>query len=298
MELFQLLRHDLPVLLVGHAEPAVGGFQHGDLQLAGLHLAVHHHRQQTLRLDIVPGLVAQEVLKICPQRREDGGREAPEVHGHHGVRVQRPVLRQVLQRAVGVQLDLQGLPDSLELAVRHGTDAPGHRAVEAGGVLQKIPHHGGPARLGQLDKFIVNGLVGVDAVVVVGIDDATGLVDHVRRAQQGVDGAEGLGPLRRDGIKVRHGGKVLEGVGHLHGAAVPGGLLCQIISAQPVHHLLHLGLDDEHNLVEARAQGVVNGILHQNLVMGSDAVHLLTAAVAGAQARRHDDQRYFHVIFS
>ena len=113
---------------------------------------------------------------------------------------------------------------------------------------------------------------------------------HIRRAQQGVDGAEGLRTPLGDGVKIRHGGKILERVGHLHGAAVLRRLVPQIAAAQPLHHLLHLRLDDEHDLVEPRPDGVVDGVFHQDLMVGADAVHLLAAAVAGAQARRHDDQ--------
>ncbi|MPM39543.1 hypothetical protein SDC9_86177 [bioreactor metagenome] len=36
VEGFQLLRHPLPVLPVGHAKPAVGGVKHGDFQRAVL----------------------------------------------------------------------------------------------------------------------------------------------------------------------------------------------------------------------------------------------------------------------
>ena len=39
----------------------------------------------------------------------------------------------------------------------------------------------------------------------------------------------------------------------------------------------------------------MDGVFHQNLMVGTDAVHLLAAAVAGTQARRHDDQRNLHV---
>ena len=44
-------------------------------------------------------------------------------------------------------------------------------------------------------------------------------MDHIRRAQQRVDRAKGLGPLRRNGVKTRHGGKTLECIGPLHSAA-------------------------------------------------------------------------------
>ena len=290
MELAELLRHDLPVLMVGHAEPLVRGVKDGHLQRALLQLIPHHHRQQALGLDIFPGLRAKEVFKVLPQGGEDAGGKPPEVHGHHRLRGQVRALRQIPQRAVGIQLDLQCLPDGAELSVLHRAHAAGHRAVEAGGILQQIPHHGGLSRLRQLHQLVIDGAVGVDAVIVVGIDDAEGLMHHIRRAQQGMDRPEGLGPLRRNPVEVRHGGKVLKDIGHLHRRAVQCGLPRQIVPAQAAHHLLHLRLDDEHHLAEPRPEGVVDGVLHQDLVVGPDAVHLLAAAVAGPKARRHDDQ--------
>ena len=162
--------------------------------------------------------------------------------------------------------------------------------MKAGGVFEQIAHHSGLARLRQLHQLLIDGAVSVDPVVVVRVDDAAGLMDHVCRAQQCMDRAEGLGPLRRDLVKVRHGGKVLERISHLYGAAVQGRLFGQVVAADPVHHLLHLRLDDEHHLAEPRPEGVVDGVLHQNLVMGPDAVHLLAAAVPGPKPRRHNDQ--------
>ena len=108
-----------------------------------------------------------------------------------------------------------------------------------------------------------------------------------------MDRAEGPGSLRRDGVKRGNGGEVLKGIFHLHGAAVRGGPAAEIAAVR-LHHLPHLRLDDEHHLAEARPEGVVDGVLHENFPVGADAVHLLAAAVAGAQARRHNYQREFH----
>ena len=69
----QLRRHRLPVLVVRHAEPAVCRVQHGYLQLSLLQQVSHHARQQALRLDVVPGLAAQEVVEVGLQLLKDGG---------------------------------------------------------------------------------------------------------------------------------------------------------------------------------------------------------------------------------
>ena len=108
-----------------------------------------------------------------------------------------------------------------------------------------------------------------------------------------MNGAEGPGPSLRNGVESGDGGKVLKGVFHLYGGAVQSGPAAEIAAAI-LHHFPHLRLDDEDHLAEARPEGVVDGVLHQNFPMGADAVHLLISAIAGAQARRHNHQREFH----
>ena len=49
-----------------------------------------------------------------------------------------------------------------------------------------------------------------------------------------------------------------------------------------------------HHLGKARPNGIVDGILHQHLPLGSYAVHLFISTVAGTQSRRHNDQCCLH----
>ena len=166
--------------------------------------------------------------------------------------------------------------------------------MEAGGVFQQIAHHGSLALGRQLDQFLINRPVGVHPVIVIGVDDAEGAVHCGFRAQQGVDRAEGLGASLRNVIEVRYGGIVLIDIGHLHRLALRRLFLLEV-AHQLVHHLPHFRLDDEHHLVKAGPQGIVNGILHQNFAVGADAVHLLAAAIPGTESRRHDHQRNSHI---
>ena len=195
---------------------------------------------------------------------------------------------------VGIKLDLQRLLNGIQFSVLDLADAPGHGAVETGSVFQQIAHHGSLALGRQLDQFLINRPVGVHPVIVIGVDDAEGSVHLRLRAQQGVDRAEGLGASLRNVIEVRYGGIVLIDVGHLHRLALRRLFLLEI-AHQLVHHLPHFRLDDEHHLVKASPQGIVNGILHQNFAVGADAVHLLAAAIPGTEACRHDHQRNSHI---
>ena len=280
--------------MVRHAEPAVCRVQHGYLQPSLLQQVSHHARQQALRLDVVPGLAAQEVVKVGLQLLKDGGHEAPEVHGHHRVRRQLPVLPlcHISDGAVREQLDLQRLMDAAEPAVLHPAHATGHGAVGADGVFQQIPHHGGPSLPGQALKLLIHGPVGIHAVVVVGVDDAEGLGEIGPGAQHRMGGAEGLGAARRNGVVVRYAGEVLHGVADLQRLSC----FCYecAVPPQAIHQLPHIGLDDEHHLGKARPNGIVDGILHQHLPLRSYAVHLFISTVAGTQSRRHNDQCCLH----
>lgn len=53
--------------------------------------------------------------------------------------------------------------------------------------------------------------------------------------------------------------------------------------------------DDEDDLVEARRNGVMDGVVHQNFAVGTDSGQLLdAAAVARADTGSHDNQSCFH----
>ena len=258
--------------------------QHGNLQGPRFHLLVHHHRQQALGLEILSCLILQKLLKIRPQSRENTGGKAPEVHGDHRIRVQIPVLSQIPQSAVGVQLYLERFPHRTQLSILHCAHAAGNRTMQTGRVF------GGLALRRQLRQLLVDRPVRINAVIVIGIDDAAGLMHHIRRAQQGVNRTKGLRPLRRDVVKRRHGGKILKGVRHFHRTAVQRRPPGHRIAAQLAHHFLHLRLDDKHYFIESGPQRIINGVLHQNFPVGADSIHLLAAAVAGTQSRRHNDQ--------
>ena len=147
---------------------------------------------------------------------------------------------------------------------------------------------------GQLLQLLIYLPVCVHTVVVVGIDYAERLADIGPGTQHRVARAEGLFPLGRHLIKIRHAGKILHRVADLHPGAVGGGAPGHIVPADAPHHLLHTRLDDEHDLGKARADSVINRVFHQNFPIGANAVHLLVPAVAGSKSCGHNDKCCLH----
>ena len=183
------------------------------------------------------------------------------------------------------------------MAVFHLANAPGHGTVGADGVAQQIAHHGGLPLLRQTAQLLIDGPVGVHAVIVVSVDDAERLLHIGPGAQHGVGGAEGLGTPGGHGIEGRQTGIILHGVAYLHRLPVPGRQPGNPVAAEAAHQVLHIVFDNEHDLGEARPDGVVDGVFHQNFAAGAYAVHLFISAIAGAKPGRHDNKSCLHICF-
>ena len=113
-------------------------------------------------------------------------------------------------------------------------------------------------------------------------------MDDVLGHEHGVHGAERLHALSRDLVERRNAGKILEGIVDLD-------LLGDAVAADVCDQLLHARLDDKHNVIEAGADRVIDGVLHQDLAIRAETVHLLVAAVTRAHARSHDQKGSAHV---
>ena len=53
----------------------------------------------------------------------------------------------------------------------------------------------------------------------------------------------------------------------------------KFMGAQIAHQIAHFRLDDEYNLGKARADGVTDGIFHQDFAVGPDPVYLFISAI-------------------
>ena len=255
-----------------------------------MHHFIHKHRKQAFCLDRIRRKPLEEVHEILLKLAEDPRGEAPEVHADRceGIEQHARLARvDIADLAVIAELDLERFDNLIQIAIDRVADAAGNRSVLGNRVLQLIAHHGRFAFLRQGLQFVVNRAKRRYAVIVIRIDDGERLIDVVARNQHRVYRAERLGAFFRNVIERRNAGEILECVIDLH-------LLGDAVAADGSEHILHARLDDKDHMVKARANRVIDGILHQNLAVRTQTVHLLVSAVAGAHARSHNQKRCTH----
>ena len=285
--------HDLRlVLAVGHAVPAGGAAEHLHGGRALLQHAVDHAGDEVLRLHGVRGgRLPQEAREALLHLTHQAGREAEHVHAHRRFAGEEMVGCAVLgvEGAVAAGDDVCALGHGgQESLLVHAAYAAGDGAVLRQRVGELVADHEitGDSVVLQAGKGLVGGLVGLGAVVVVGVDDQEGRVDVLGAAQQRVAGAPGLHAALGDGKAVRQHVQLLVGVGHVH-------VLLDPLAYQALEVLLNLVLDEEDHALKARALCVVYAVIKDGLARGAHGVHLLQSAVARAHARREDDENGF-----
>ncbi len=190
-----------------------------------------------------------------------------------------------------VQLDLCAFRDALErvIGILH-THAARNVPVLCDGIFQQISHH----RVAVNGIILMRGEIAVNfrerlgAVVVVGVDDGERRINDMARRQHRVGGSPRLCAALRDGIALRQIVQLLEYVTHLHhlGDTVPDRL---------PERLLNLVLDDEYHRLEARAPGVVQGIVDDDLSVVPHRIDLFQASVAAAHSGGHHDKDRFFI---
>ena len=116
-------------------------------------------------------------------------------------------------------------------------------------------------------QVVVDFLKGLGAVVVIGVDDGEGPMDQTAGGHDGMTGAPGLGAPVGDGVSGGHIGQLLKGVFHRH---VPG----QAVADGGVKGVFQLRLNDEHHGFKARAAGVKDGVVDDQLTVRAHGVDL------------------------
>ena len=127
------------------------------------------------------------------------------------------------------------------------------------------------------------------SVIIVGIDDGKGLMDHIFGGDNRLTGAPGFYAVRRSGEILRKIVQLLERVGHLN-------LLFHAISDDVSEILLQILPNNEHDAVKARLDGIVNRVIHDDLPAGSHRLQLFDSlAESASDSRCHNGQCcFFH----
>ena len=135
-------------------------------------------------------------------------------------------------------------------------------------------------------EIIVDLLIDALAVVIVGVDDGEGGINELLGGKHGLTGAPGFGPSFGQGAgDVRQG---LEAVAYLYTVGKAERL--DPIADDLPEIFLDILADNKENLVKSCLDGVVDGVIHNNMAGSVYAGQLLdAAAVPAADARRHND---------
>ena len=173
--------------------------------------------------------------------------------------------------AVGHALDLRPLDHRGEVPLRvDRADAARDGAVLRKGPVQVVGHHAVavPAAV-ELREIVADHPVGLGSVEIVGIDDGERLVNRPGRHHHGVVRTPGLHAAFGHGEPFGQVFKLL--IDHLHGDPA-----AETIGREDLQELLGKGVaDDEDHLAETGADGVIDRIVDDRLVVGADTVHLL-----------------------
>ena len=195
---------------------------------------------------------------------------------------------------LGIALDLRALDDRRKEAVGiDRTYAARYGAVLREGLVDLVAHHAVVVLLSaQTAQVVADDAIGVGTVEVVGIDHGKGLVDHRRSHHQ----------------RVVRTPRLLTSFGHLEALGQILQLLIYHLNLDAAAETLgieHLGellgervAYDEYDLAETGADGVVDRIVDDGLVVGADSVHLLQRAVARTHAGSEDKQCRFYHFYS
>ena len=200
---------------------------------------------------------------------------------------------QKTRRLAGL-LDLDALCHGFQKAVVvHFANAARHRAVLAQRVAQRETHQriGGGIGFDAAQK-IRQHLIGLPAIEIIRIDHAERLPDGVFAHQHRVRRAPRFLALRRD-LEARRQLRrhVLEDVVNRHPTL-------DVRFDLGAERLLDVAPDDEHDLAEAGADRVEDGVIDDDFAGGADGVNLLESAIAAADAGRQHHESWFaaHIL--
>ena len=124
------------------------------------------------------------------------------------------------------------------------------------------------------------------AIIIVGVDDGEGLLHRIAAAEDRVAGAPGFGAPFGHGEALWQSVQLLIDIRHRN---LPGNAVANMF----LKGFLDFLLDDEHHPAKPGGDGVVNGIIDDQLPAGTDGRNLLESTEPAAHTGGHDNQRGF-----
>ena len=265
------------------------GGQDLDADLARVQQLVNVDGQQVLGFQRVGRLgLLKELNKTGVQQVHKLRGQCPHIHRDKAVRVDALAARCC---AVGGLFNAAGLQHAGQVVgVVHLADAAGDSAVVAQGVFQHKARHGQVA--GLVGRVALQKVVQLDkslfAVVVVGVDNGERLLDDALAGQHSLAGAPGLAAALGHGVP---GGNVLQRLERVVDLnAQLGADFLDAVADGLFESVLDIVADDKDDFVKPGLDGVMNGIVHDDLAVGADGCQLLDAAAeAGADTSGHNN---------
>lgn len=215
-----------------------------------------------------------------------GGLEAEEVHGDGGVVGDDEVA--IADDTIGAALDCEAFFDVEEVAVGiHFADTARDATIGGEGAIDAIADHAiGIGFVGGAVEVVCEDAEAVGAIVVIGIGDGKGGIEEGARGECGMTGAPGLGASGGRGEAM---GEVFEG---LDGIVEDDATSFPAIADDAAHIGFEVGARDEDDLIEACGEGIADGVVEDELSVGSDGVHLFESAIAGAHTGGENDEAF------
>lgn len=280
------------VVLVGDAEPLRRSLQDAHRSIAVGDESVDSERNIIFRFKF-GAMLAEEIDEEALACLEIIGGESKEIHRDGSIGRER------MERAVGVLVfdaigragDRGAFGHADEEAVAVGAaDTARDSAIVAERIFEPVADHTiSAAGIGrEVTEVVGHDHESIASIEIVGIDDSERLVDSLLGHKDGMVGAPRLDAASGDR--------------EASGEAVE--FLKDIIDSDTVAEMLGIDFclkflfervtDDEDDLAETGADGIVDAIIHNNFAVGADAVQLFEATVAAAHASGKDEKSRLH----
>ena len=136
---------------------------------------------------------------------------------------------------------------------------------------------------------------GVFSVIIIRVDDGKGLLNEALAGQDSLSRSPGLLPPFRQGDALRQIVQRLKGIPDLHTQL--GADRFDTVADDFPEVRFDLFADDKNDLTKTCPDGIVDGIIHDDLTMKANRLQLFDAgAISGTNAGGHHNKCLFHAV--